>query len=64
MALGRIRLGIRRFGFAENRLDAMACSISGLIYVVLTNLVALSFKEVLTRCFDGIEIRLNAIFFW
>jgi hypothetical protein len=64
MALGRRRLGIRRFGSAENRLDAMACSIFGLIHAVLTNLIASSFKEVLTRCFDGTAIRPNAMFFW
>jgi hypothetical protein len=48
MELGRIRLNIKRFGFIENKLDAIAYSISRLIYTILTNLIVLSFKEVLT----------------
>jgi len=64
MELGRTRLDIRRFGSAENRLDVMACSISGLTHAVSTNPIVSSFKEVLTRCFDGTGIRPNAMFFW
>ena len=64
MELGRTRLDTRRFGFAENRLDAMACSISRLTHAVSTNLIVSSFKEVLTRCFDSTGIRPNAMFFW
>jgi hypothetical protein len=64
MALGRIRLGTRRFGSAESRLDAIACNISGLIYTISTNPIASSFKEVLTPYFNSTRIRPNAIFIW
>jgi hypothetical protein len=64
MELGRTRLDTRRFGSTENRLDAMAYSISGLTHTISTNPIASSFKEVSTRCFDSTGIRLNAMYFW
>jgi hypothetical protein len=48
MELGRTRLDTRRFGSTNNRLDVMACSISGLTHAILINPIASSFKEVST----------------
>ena len=48
MALGRIRLDIRRFGFAKNRLNVIAYTTFRLIYIISINLILSSFRRLLT----------------
>jgi len=59
---GKARLGIARSSFAENKQDATACNIFGWTPVVSTNRIAPSSKRLLTLCFTGIAMQLNAMY--
>jgi len=61
--MGRARLVLIRSDSAENRLDAMACITSGLIYAILTNRVVLSSQRPSTLCFAGTVTLPNATSF-
>ena len=56
----RARLAMTRSGSVRSRLLTMAYNTSGWIPAISTSLAALSFKRLLTQCFAGIRIRLNA----
>jgi hypothetical protein len=56
----RARLVIARSGSVENGPNTMAYNTFGLIPAVSTNPIASSFRRLLTQCFAGTRMRLNA----
>jgi hypothetical protein len=63
MVLGRIRLNIRIFNLAENKLNVIVYITFKWTLIILINLMLSSFKRLLTRYFANIKMRLNATSF-
>jgi hypothetical protein len=59
-ALGRASLAMRRSGSVENRPNAMACNTFGWTPVASTDRTTPSSQKLLTQCFAGIVVRLDA----
>jgi hypothetical protein len=62
MALGRIRLDMRRFGSIENKPGVMTYITSGWTLAILINRAIESFRKLLTPYFAGIAKRQNATY--
>jgi len=62
MVLGGTRLAMTRYGFAENRLDVMACDTFGWTVVALINQAVPCYRKLLSPCFVGTIMRSNATY--